>query len=119
MCGRITNLVQGVRRNCTLPIGETIDPEKLDAHFDNIPHDQRGELSRRVLAALPKNENMIFKDEMRKALLKKVSLDQPVLELGTFLAVGHHAMTKGVTVHDVLKAIESSGSGVGIILRAV
>lgn len=118
MCGRISNLVRDVRHQCTLPNGRTIDPDKLDKHFESISHQQRGEISRRVLAALPKQEGIIVRDEMRKSLGKKTPLDQPVLELGVFLALGHHAIENGTTIPDIVAMIETQRSGAGIILRA-
>lgn len=117
MCANVGNLPWAVRNTCRLPIGENVSPRNLDSDFAAIPRAERGALSRRALAALSPEERSEFRTLVGYAV-KKDEVDQPMLELLTFFALGHHAMKNGMNVSEATQIIVTKGSGVGILYKA-
>lgn len=117
MCGTIANLRQDKRTRCDLPSGKVVSPVSIDQYFSDVSRERRGELSRRALGALPKNERIKF-DAWVETTTKARPVDLHHKELMMFLAVGNHAIEKGASIDEMVGAIVEHKSASGIIFAA-
>lgn len=117
MCETIENVRQDKRRSCDLPCGATVSLNDLNYKFADIPRGRRGEISRRVLAALPNGERFRFNNWV-ETTTKMRPVNPGHVELMMFLSIGHHASTTNAAIEDVVAKIVTQKSAVGVLLRA-
>jgi hypothetical protein len=115
MCFRITNLHRDHRRWTELPNGARASPQELDARFADVPPEERGRMSRLVLASIPKEQRTRLKD-WAGTLTKARPIPDGHLELLVFLAMCH-ATRQPSSVHATVNLIVVKQSCAGIILR--
>jgi|GEM_PF-3617874 hypothetical protein len=116
MCHELVNLARKHRQSTVFPRGHSASPAELDQRFCDVPKDQRGRLSRLVLAAIPPEQ----KTKLRSwAAAKTNAYPTPDghVELMLFYAIAD-ATKPPNTVHATVNLICTKQSVAGILLAA-
>lgn len=116
MCGTLSNVRRDVKNSFLLPNGDMIKFGEVDAALNDVPRETRGEMSRKVLASLPKNTRFAF-EVWVGTTTKKAPVPQEHKELITFLTVADFAIKHGLPVGGVVEDLVSLRRPAADVLR--
>ncbi len=115
MCYGITNVPKKHRDGTILPIGARASLALLNSEFADVPPEERGRLSRLVLASVPPSQRTRIK-RWAESMTNARPVPDGYVELLVFLALCH-ATKKPNTVHVVVNQIAVNENAIGIILN--